>query len=112
MAIFFHIIGRTAIKQDDPNLYFIIAFCIPIGPFFPSTYTISYNSEYGPVPSGNVVDEGYMLTEADLPDMSEYCPEGYAFNGWEMDYPGSGNMALAGMTVWNDLQLYASFTTK
>ena len=43
------------------------------------TYTISYSSIYGEPPASKTVKYGYVLTAADLPDLTQ---TNYSFNGW------------------------------
>lgn len=43
-------------------------------------YTITYQSEKGNLPDSKQVEDGYVLTEEDLPTLTE---EGYTFKGWD-----------------------------
>lgn len=44
-----------------------------------SKYTITYVSSHGTAPASKIVEEGYTLTSADLPELSA---EGWKFKGW------------------------------
>ena len=74
-VLFFHLIGRIAVKPDDPNVYIIATFGLFV--WDDVYYSISYNSDYGEVPEGKSVTEGYMLEDYDLPVLEG--PEGYTF---------------------------------
>ncbi len=65
-----------------------------------NTYTISYSSEYGDAPTSKTVKYGYILTAADLPDLTQ---TNYSFNGWLL----AGVSITAGYTVKTDITLAA-----
>ena len=67
-----------------------------------NTYTISYSSEYGDKPQPKTVKYGYVLTAADLPDLTQ---TNYSFNGWLLD----GASIKAGDTVKADITLTAQW---
>ncbi len=47
-----------------------------------NTYTVSYSSTYGEPPASKTVKYGYVLTTADLPDLTQ---TNYSFKGWFLD---------------------------
>jgi uncharacterized repeat protein (TIGR02543 family) len=67
-----------------------------------NTYTISYSSAYGQVPTEKTVKYGYVLTAEDLPVLSE---TGYNFNGWVF----AGTSISAGYTVKGAVTLTAQW---
>ena len=67
-----------------------------------NTYTISYSSEYGDAPASKPVKYGYILTAADLPDLTQ---ANYSFNGWLLD----GASIEAGYIVKKDITLTAQW---
>ena len=66
------------------------------------TYTISYSSTYGNKPQAKTVKYGYVLTAADLPDLTQ---TNYSFKGWVFD----GASIEAGYTVKKDITLTAQW---
>lgn len=64
----------------------------------PIMYTVSYESEFGTTPEAKQVEDGYILTEDDLPTLSY---EGYTFNGWSL---------IPGYTIYEDVTIKASWT--
>ena len=65
-----------------------------------NSYTISYSSEYGDAPTSKTVRYGYVLTAADLPDLTQ---ANYSFKGWLID----GASIAAGYIVKKDITLTA-----
>ena len=66
------------------------------------TYTVSYSSTYGEPPVSKVVKYGYVITAADLPDLTQ---TNYSFKGWLFD----GDSIEAGFTVKKDITLTAQW---
>ncbi len=67
-----------------------------------NTYTLSYSSTYGDPPVSKTVRYGYVLTAADLPDLTQ---TNYSFKGWFFD----GASIEAGYTVKADITLTAQW---
>ena len=67
-----------------------------------NTYTLSYSSTYGEPPESKPVKYGYILTTADLPDLTQ---ANYSFNGWFFD----GASIEADYIVKKDITLTAQW---
>ncbi len=67
-----------------------------------NTYTISYSSTYGDTPQAKTVKYEYVLTTADLPDLTQ---TNYSFKGWFLD----GASIAEGYTVKTDITLTAQW---
>ena len=67
--------------------------------------TISYSTEHGTAPASKTVDEGYTLTQEDLPNISA---TGFVFEGWYIE----GTKATVGYTVTKSITLTAKWKDK
>ena len=67
--------------------------------------TISYSTEHGTAPASKTVDEGYTLTQEDLPNISA---TGFVFEGWYIE----GTKATVGYTVTKSITLIAKWKDK
>jgi|GEM_PF-1869041 len=65
--------------------------------------TISYSTEHGTAPASKTVDEGYTLTQEDLPPISM---ANLTFEGWYVE----GTKATVGYTVTKSITLVAKWT--
>lgn len=55
--------------------------------------TITYSTEHGTAPASKVVNSGYVLTEDDLPTLTD---SGYKFLGWDVS---AGTVVTSDMTI-------------
>ena len=55
--------------------------------------TITYSTEHGTAPASKVVNSGYVLTEDDLPALTD---SGYKFLGWDVS---AGTVVTSDMTI-------------
>ena len=62
--------------------------------------TITYSTEHGTAPASKVVNSGYVLTEEDLPALTD---SGYKFLGWD---------ASAGTVVTSDMTITAAWSAR
>ena len=62
--------------------------------------TITYSTEHGTAPASKVVNSGYVLTEDDLPTLTD---SGYKFLGWDVS---------AGTVVTSDMTITAAWKAK
>ena len=62
--------------------------------------TITYSTEHGTAPASKVVNSGYILTEDDLPALTD---SGYKFLGWDVS---------AGTVVTSDMTITAAWKAK
>ena len=81
------------------------------------TYTVTYVTEVGVAPAAITVDEGTVLSEAQLPTLN-FSDYGYTFEGWYVNTPPTaqdwydgGQEVVAGKyAVTGDVELGASWT--
>ena len=67
-------------------------------------YTITYDAAgHGTAPEAKTVEEGYKLTEADLPALTA---DGFDFGGWKFNE----KIVAAGEEVVSDMTLIAAWT--
>lgn len=62
--------------------------------------TITYSTEHGTAPASKVVNSGYILTEEDLPALTD---SGYKFLGWDVS---------AGTAVTSDITITAAWKAR
>ncbi|MGP1521216.1 MAG: InlB B-repeat-containing protein [Treponema sp.] len=91
------------IEGTKATVGYVVTKSITLSAKWKDKITISYSTEHGVAPASKTVDEGYTLTQEDLPPISV---ANFTFEGWYIE----GTKVNVGYTVNKNITLIAKWT--